>query len=169
MTSSAPNACVQWVKLEDSELTLQNIDALLTSVPDDLWVAAACADRVVEDVDVQRSLLDLGLKRTEQARNRAREYLEDALIPADDEESEDVARGSAGDKSVTSLTSYFHNEPTDGRLCHLRSVLLSRLDRLNTFVEMRKLTPKKKSSASVETDEEWDGCTQELRLTAHSV
>ena len=156
MTSSAPNACEHWVNLEDHDITRKNVEELLTSVPDDLWVAAACADRVVEDVDVQRSLLDLGLKRTEPARSRAREFLEDALVPAEDEDEDTVARGDAEeDKARMVLTSYFHDEPQDGRLCHLRTVLLRRLDRLNTFVEMCKLTPTSQRDAD-DVDDEWE-------------
>ncbi|KAK7694896.1 hypothetical protein QCA50_002084 [Cerrena zonata] len=62
----------RWNSIPDDELTLNDIQECLIPASDDLWVVAACADRLVNDLTLQQALLDLGLKRTEAAVERSR-------------------------------------------------------------------------------------------------
>ena len=71
-TSSAPDPPAQWTALSDDEITLGNVETLLKPISDDLWVSAACVDRILDDATVQKALLDLGLQRTSAATQRAR-------------------------------------------------------------------------------------------------
>ncbi|KAJ7225647.1 Sec39-domain-containing protein, partial [Mycena pura] len=129
-----------WIALSSDTLTAQNVRESLNPVNDDLWVAAACVDRIVDDAAVQRVLLDLGLDRTEaalrrsQAAARAADYSEDASIPRD------------------ALKSYFNQLPADARLCAIRAVILDRLDRLNTYVEICKVAPVDAEAAEATSD-----------------
>ncbi|KAH7928480.1 Sec39-domain-containing protein [Leucogyrophana mollusca] len=129
-----------WVALRDEELTVQNVEETLASVDDDLWVAAACFDRLLDIVPVQRSLLDLGIKRTAKVIERAEE-----IISLSDPGADGV------------LTDWFSESPADAQLCQIRLVLLERLDRLNTFVEICKELPAKEGHAEdSDIDEEWE-------------
>ncbi|KAF7310800.1 Sec39 domain-containing protein [Mycena chlorophos] len=109
-----------WIELADDDLTADGVRDVLGPVKDDVWVAAACADRVTDDTTVQRVLLELGLERTAAAVTRAQ-----------------AAAADGND----ALLAYFHDLPADSRLCSIRALLLRRLDRLNTFVELCKAAP----------------------------
>ncbi|KAJ7071155.1 secretory pathway protein Sec39-domain-containing protein [Mycena amicta] len=110
----------EWTTLATEELTVQEIRDTLTPVNDNLWVSAACVDRLTNDAIVQRVLLDMGLERTTPALKRSQAAFTDG--------------GEA-------LLSYFHQFPADARLCAIRAVILDRLDRLNTYVEICKAAP----------------------------
>ena len=71
-TSSVPDPVVQWAALPDPDISLDNVEQLLRPIQDDLWVSAACVDRILDDAAVQRALLDLGVERTAGAMRRAR-------------------------------------------------------------------------------------------------
>ena len=86
MASSASDLCTQWLELDDHDITSETVNKCLLPITDDLWVTAACVDRLVEDVEAEQSLIDLGLKRTEQAVKRAKLFLTHALVPEEDEE-----------------------------------------------------------------------------------
>ena len=83
-TINDSDPCKRWSTLSDDELTTSLVAHCLEHVADDLWVAAACTERVVEDATVQRSLLELGLKRTDSAAQRCRSIYEneDFDVPA---------------------------------------------------------------------------------------
>ncbi|KAJ7706312.1 secretory pathway protein Sec39-domain-containing protein [Mycena rosella] len=91
-----------WTSRSDSELTVDNVHTSLDSIKDDLWVAAACVDRILDDATVQRVS---STEATTEASLRR-----DALI------------------------SHFNHLPAD-------ALILDRLDRLNTFVEMCEVSP----------------------------
>lgn len=156
--SSSQDPYVRWSSISDELITLQDVTECLTDVSDDLWVTAACVDRLVEDPTVQRSLLDLGLKRTEPALERCRIAYDShsALV-----EEEEVGGGGPSSRTEAqrrqaSLTSHFRGEPSDAHLCQLRAVLLERLDRLNTFVEIWKDYPQSGAiMEEEEVDDEW--------------
>ena len=126
-------------------MTIPLVEELLYPLQDDLWVAAACADRVLDDVNVQRSLIDHGLERTAFVIRR----VQDAL-------------NRAPSSTLDALTDYFKDELTDANLCRLRSILLKRRDRLRTFEEvMESLDPSylpgtTRAQAPEAEEENWD-------------
>jgi hypothetical protein len=121
-----------WKSLPDDELNIEHVGSLLVPLKDDLWVAAACADRLVGDPDVQRALLDLGISRTESALARCRAVY---ASMSDDSSTAEESSGAAA------LTAHLLETPSDGQLCRIRRTLVERLARLNTFVEMCKTIP----------------------------
>lgn len=134
--SSDSTPYTRWSELSDDDLTVSLIDELLAPIEDDLWVCAACADRVVDDVDTQRSLLVLAIQRTEKAAAAAHEALEQPQeVDSDEDESgpSDVTIKSR----KTRIVSYFRSHSNVAQLCQLRTILLERLDRLNTFAEIQ--------------------------------
>ncbi|KAL0579369.1 hypothetical protein V5O48_002645 [Marasmius crinis-equi] len=142
MTSSP---YTRWTDLADSELTVDNVEGILNTLPDDLWVAAACADRLVDDVFLQQKLLQIGLGRT----NSIHERVERLLPTPSDQDSTD--------EPYSSLTEYFKEVERDGLLCRVRVALLTRLDCLNTYVELCKEAPEEEvEKDDEEEDEEWD-------------
>ena len=152
-TSSAPDAPSRWTALADDEVSATTIEQLLKPINDDLWVSAACVDRILEDATVQRALLDLGVERTSAAVQRAREAAGRVEV---DEEEEETGQEMVDERTRhTSLASYFSQEPVDAQLCRIRAVLLERLDRLNTWVEICKGAPVEDEDEDV-IDEEWE-------------
>ncbi|EMD42011.1 hypothetical protein CERSUDRAFT_120870 [Gelatoporia subvermispora B] len=143
-STSSEDLCTQWTRLTDVEVTVDVVGRLLKPIQDDLWVAAACLDRTLEDAVTQRSLLDLGVERTQPALIRSKSTYESPGEPTG-EASDDAELETGSDPQGTqteerrrraSLLSYFAEEPADAQLCHIRAILLDRLDRLNTFVEI---------------------------------
>ena len=140
------STCTRWTSLTDDELTTGTVYDSLTGIHDDLWVVAACVDRVnVHDVEVQRTLLRLGVERTEAAVARGKEAL-------------GVGGAGDGDGGLEGpAVSYFRAVPADTQLCHMRAVLLDRLDRLSTFVEICKALPEEDAeSPPGEALDEWE-------------
>ncbi|KAJ7092591.1 secretory pathway protein Sec39-domain-containing protein [Mycena epipterygia] len=135
-----------WTSLSDDGLTVETVGKLLGPIKDDLWVAAACVDRIVDDAAVQRVLLDIGLERTTPALRRSQ-----TAVTTDDD-SEDSTEGST---RRDALISHFNHLPADARLCAIRAVILDRLDRLNTFVEICKTAPEHAEDVEAAPDA-WD-------------
>lgn len=144
----ASEAYTVWRDLPDDELSNDSVHQLLGSIPDDLWVTAACVDRLLDDVEVQRTLLELGLQRTEGAVKRGQEAL---VLPTSPED-----KGGAAGQGYEPLVAHFRAVPTDAGLCHMRAVLLERLDRLNTFVDICKELPEAEEAEGEEPLDEWD-------------
>ena len=89
MASTAPTTLTpyaRWNSISDDELTTNDIQECLTNAPDDLWVVAACADRLVNDPALQQALLDLGVRRTEGALERSRAVWNEPPVEEDDDE-----------------------------------------------------------------------------------
>ena len=151
---SASAQCTQWLELSDEAITVDNVKELLGAISNDAWVAAAVADKTVDNVDVQRALLDLGLEKTEPALERSRSQTLSVEEPVNDDD------GAAVDSTVhlkhATLVTHFATHSTDELLCRLRAVLLERLDRLETYVEMSKPLTKLKHEHSHEVDDGWD-------------
>ncbi|KAF7799235.1 hypothetical protein EIP86_010467 [Pleurotus ostreatoroseus] len=141
-------------ELEDHEITREAVQQVLTPVADDAWVAAACVDRLTEDIETQRSLLDLGIKRTEAVVKRAQAFVGNSLL-TDSDDAGDESAVLEEERNATILKSYFQDESLDGQLCRLRCVLLDRLDRLNTFVEISKQSHGASSRENGKADEGW--------------
>ena len=160
-TSSVPDPVVQWAALPDPDISLDNVEQLLRPIQDDLWVSAACVDRILDDAAVQRALLDLGVERTAGAMRRARSVA--SRITSEDDDDAGEREGSVEDAGApgrlarhASLVSYFADEPVDAQLCRIRAVLLERLDRLNTWVEICQEAPVEDESEEEPIDEEWE-------------
>ncbi|KAH8835287.1 secretory pathway protein Sec39-domain-containing protein [Flagelloscypha sp. PMI_526] len=114
-----------WETLSPSDVTPEVVANLLSSIKDDLWVVAACADQLVDtendDVALQRRLLELGLERTLSASIRAKET---SLV------------GEGSSTQPSSVVAHFNARPEDAELCHVRRLLLARLDRLGVYEKM---------------------------------
>ncbi|KAG1749863.1 secretory pathway protein Sec39-domain-containing protein [Suillus paluster] len=145
--ASAESSYTRWETLEDEQVTVSDVQDTLAPANDDLWVAAACVDRFVGDEVVQRSLIELGIKRTSVAVERCKEVI---LLPAG---SSDAVNGP---KELLSV--YFNDTPEDAQLCQIRTTLLERLDRLNSFAEIRKelLEKKRDEEDKPSIDAEWE-------------
>ncbi|KAJ6621604.1 secretory pathway protein Sec39-domain-containing protein [Mycena sp. CBHHK59/15] len=141
-TSKMPSSKT-WTGLSDSELTVDNVRQLLDGIKDDLWVAAACADRIVDDVAVQRVLFDIGIERTATALLRS----QTAATADEDSQSSTL---------ISTRCSRLAFQPSSCRRPPLRYPCsnLKRLDRLNSFVEICKYIPGNVEDA--ETPDEWE-------------
>ncbi|PFH54789.1 hypothetical protein AMATHDRAFT_134847 [Amanita thiersii Skay4041] len=143
MPFTSPSAYSTWSAIPDAELTLDSINRLLIPIQDDLWVVAACADRILDDTDVQHALLDLGLTRTLHAIERCKATYNPAFASETSNEN-------------GSLISHFQSSGSDAHMCFLRAVLLERLDRLNTYVEICKEVPEVQQTETEEGLEDWE-------------
>ncbi|KAI0094970.1 Sec39-domain-containing protein [Irpex rosettiformis] len=151
LSSSASELSQQWIDLADEEITEEFALKCFDAVADDVWVVAACMDRLLEAAPLQRTLLEIGIKRTEPALRRV-EVASEELI-----DGEDSIGTSSEDRKRYALASYFQDESTDAQLCQMRATLLERLDRLNTFVEVCKEQPLAEDETSQDDiDEEWE-------------
>ncbi|KAH9947909.1 secretory pathway protein Sec39-domain-containing protein [Amylocystis lapponica] len=160
----ASDLCTQWSNFTDDELTTDKVEHVLKPIYDDLWVAAACADRILQNAATQKSLLDLGIDRTQHALDRSRLAFydpspDDAGV-ADEHNKEDGPQPSVprlkDQRRRVSLLSHFRDEPADAQLCRLRALLLERLDRLSTFVQICQEAPVREESTHDDLDEEWE-------------
>lgn len=158
-TSTTPDLPTQWTALSDYQLSLDSVEQLLKPIHDDLWVSAACVDRILEDATVQRVLLDIGIERTASSVQRAKNAATGVgnFTSEDDDERSLQAESSLG-KQVrhTSLVSYFSDETVEAQLCRIRAILLERLDRLNTWVEICQVAPVEEESEEDGIDAEWE-------------
>ena len=135
---------IRWQNIQDQDVTTEDVRDVLAAVDDDLWVVAACVDRLVNSVDTQRSLLELGITRTNSAVHRAQAA---PRIPAPDADS------FGGHNRVLAI--YFNDAPDDAQLCSMRAVLLHRCDRLSSFIQICKdLSIEEEDSNDI--DEEWE-------------
>ena len=119
-----------WSTSLSLELTPELADELLDRIPDDLWATAACAERIVDDVQVAQVLVKTGLRRSRKVEDEVKagvsvyEPLEEGI-------------GGEGDESPqTPLMAYFKAHTRERRLCLLRRVLYKRLDRIQTYLIM---------------------------------
>jgi hypothetical protein len=116
----------------------------------------------VENVDIQRALLEVGIQRTHGAVERSKEAAVFPSTPKETKEGEgegaenlESSERVVVEHQIDTLVAHFRCVPADAQLCHMRAVLLERLDRLNTFVEICREVPDKEDE--VEDDiEEWE-------------
>ncbi|KAF9569892.1 hypothetical protein CPC08DRAFT_812860 [Agrocybe pediades] len=136
-----------WTLLDDAHVDQNSVDTILADVHDDLWVVSACVDRILDDTTAQRALLTLGISRTERVVERCKDII---LLASPSKEA-------LSNSEHDSLLSHFQYSRTDALLCYLRSVLLERLDRLNTYVEMEEGFSKEvEVDVNVDEIEEWE-------------
>jgi hypothetical protein len=131
MTSNEEDPCQKWIDLSDDHLELSTIDDTLGAIADDLWVVAAVADRINVNSTLLTDLLAVALKRSESTVERLRA----SFVLQDAHESSDFG-GQSPSSLHDDMVSYFSENPSDARMCLLRSLLLNRKDRLDTYSEM---------------------------------
>jgi len=131
-----------WSALADEDLTPESVHAHLDPIINEHWVAAACFDRLVSDIATQRTLIDIGLQRSASALIRTYNIYSGAASTSQ----------SQGD--ATLLLDHFREEPLDAQVCHIRTCLRGRLDRLNTYVELQ--TELVVKGSEDEVDGEWE-------------
>ncbi|KAF8898881.1 secretory pathway protein Sec39-domain-containing protein [Infundibulicybe gibba] len=154
MASSSSDTYTYWSTLTDDDLTVEIVQKTLNGAQDDVWVTAACLDRLLDDISLQRALLDVGISRTEDVIRRSMGALNGT------ESMEAEAMGDSAD--IQKLTDHFQAMPADAQLCHMRAVLLHRLDLLNTYVQICATTPTGQNSDDYEYNDpdelsdEWD-------------
>jgi len=145
----------EWLATPPEATTLEKVEKVLKPIVDEAWITAAVADRVIDDVDVERAMLTLGLGKTAAAVDRSRKAMLVIRAPVEDEEDE-LAVKTEEQLWHESLATYFETNTTDELLCRLRAVLLERLDRLDTYVELCKNpTNKKKENGAEDDGEGW--------------
>lgn len=142
----------QWTRATDEEVTLELLDDALASIRDDVWVAAACVERVLDDIELERRLLSLGLVRTQRLVTQAEEGVAAELAILEDEDEEAVDQQQRADKQVVAPRYFAAHEP-EARSCSMRAVLLERQDRLETYAS---LVTARALSDSNETDVDLD-------------
>ncbi len=145
MSSPSPS----WTDLRDDELTTELIQETLACIDNDLWVATACLDRVLDDVELQRELLKLGISRTNQAIQRAKAALEEK----DNEIPEDKVKGIQGGKA---LSSYFANHSEDAQLCSVRFILTERSARLECYSQIADCMEDVEQDDAGSIEENWE-------------
>ena len=123
----------RWLDLSDNELDTPAISDVLDTITDDLWVVAAVADRIIDNPKLLHDLLGIALKRSQGTVERLRNSF------TYDNSAETYAFDGQGPSSVhvdDDTVSYFRENSIDARICALRSILLDRKDRVETFMEM---------------------------------
>jgi hypothetical protein len=151
MSSSEQDLCQKWIDLDDDELNASTINDILDAITDNVWVVAAVADRIIDDPGQLHDLLGIALERSEGIVERLRNsfVLQDSqgMTSFHEEVPSSI-------KVDPDLVSYFRENPPDARICLLRSVLLDRNDRVDTFVEM--FAASTATHGASETQGEWD-------------
>ena len=150
----------KWLDLSDDELDTSTIKDVLDAVKDDLWVVAAVTDRIIDDPNLLQGLLGIALKRSQGTVERLRNSF--AFQNSAETQAFNGAFDGQGSSSVhvdDDMVSYFRENPSDARVCALRSVLLDRKDRVETFMEMFSVNTAAhdESEAPAEWDDDpWD-------------
>jgi hypothetical protein len=118
-----------WSTALSVDLTPELVDELLDGIPDDLWATAACAERIVDDVQAAQVLVKTGLRRSQKVED---ELKVGAFV------YEPLEEGTEGEDegSQVPLVAYFKAHARERRLCLLRRVLFERLDCIQTYLVM---------------------------------
>ena len=148
---SDKDLCQKWLDVSDNELDTSTINDFLDDITDDLWVVAAVADRIIDNPSLLHDLLGIALKRSQGTVERLRNSF------AFQDSQEICASGGQDSSSVhvdDDMVSYFRENSSDARICVLRSVLLDRKDRVETFMEMSAVNATTHGESEAPT--EWD-------------
>lgn len=151
MTSSEQDSCQRWIDLHNDQLDASTINEILGAITDNLWVVAAVTDRIIDDPGLLYDLLGMALKRSEGTVERLRNSF---VLQDSQESSSDGGHDPSSIRVDDELVSYFRENPPDARICRLRSILLDRKDRVDTFVEMSAANDA--THGVSETPGEWD-------------
>ncbi|KAF8299282.1 hypothetical protein DL93DRAFT_2067916 [Clavulina sp. PMI_390] len=129
-----------WNATTDEELSVELVDKFFAEPWDDeLFVASAALDRVVDDTALARRLLGKALEVTENAVQRGKRALlvleaEDSpSVPPEAEDTEDDPSSSKPSEPQTASSPPVHDERLL-RLLSLRAIALQRLDLLETYL-----------------------------------
>src|SRR6266852_4334922 len=156
----------KWLDLSDDELDTSTINDVLDTITDDLWVVAAVADRIIDDPKLLHGLLGIALKRSQGTVERLRNSF--AFQNSADTRAFDAALDGQDSSSVhvdDDMVSYFRDNSPDARICALRSVLLDRKDRVETFMEMSAVNTAAHDESEVSA--EWDDDPWDDAATDH--
>ncbi|PVF91999.1 hypothetical protein CPB86DRAFT_845306 [Serendipita vermifera] len=116
----------KWQEIRDEDLSAEIVDETLEDIPDDVWVTAACAERVLNKPDVTQVLVKTGLRHSA----RAIESTKGSLVSYKHVGEDGESKGSPEQR----LVSYFQSHERERKLCILRQLLLERLDRIQTYL-----------------------------------
>ncbi|KAG8795397.1 hypothetical protein FRC16_010099, partial [Serendipita sp. 398] len=116
----------KWQETKDADLTVELVAEMLEDISDDLWVTAACAERMVDSPEVSQVLVKTGLSRSSRLLEPTKRSI------ASHKPTED-----ADQSTEQNLIAYFQNHERERRLCILRQILSERLDRIQTYLLMR--------------------------------
>jgi hypothetical protein len=119
-----------WNATTDDELTFELVKNYFSELWDELYIASAAIDRVVDDVKLQRFLLERAIAATDGAIEDGKGALtRELLLQEANAEIEEGDRGEA-----LSIPKRAHVEERLARLLALRALALERLDLLDSFV-----------------------------------
>ncbi|CCO27379.1 Neuroblastoma-amplified sequence AltName: Full=Neuroblastoma-amplified gene protein homolog [Rhizoctonia solani AG-1 IB] len=159
----------RWIDLSNDDITPDIIRDILFPLEDELWVSAACADRILSDVEAQTALLELGLLRTSRASEKIQADFEDFVNAGDDSDpeqqfDEDNDNGKEQDAEHARPTEsdllkrVLNEDDTSRKLLGLRAVLIQRLDLTRTYGELLasgSLNPRPDGNEQLEDDDPW--------------
>lgn len=122
-----------WNATTDHELTPGLVEKYFAELWDELYIAAAAVDRVVNDLSLQRILLHKALAATESAIERGKRSLSAVVLVGvgGDSENDDKGEGPSSLKKVETVVS--SQDESLLRLLSLRAIALHRLDLLETY------------------------------------
>ncbi|CAE6418929.1 unnamed protein product [Rhizoctonia solani] len=136
----------RWIDLSNEDVTPDIIRDILFPLEDELWVSAACADRILSDVEAQTALLELGLLRTSRASEKVQadvEYLINTGDDADpeqqfdeDDDGNELGAERARPTESNLLKRVLNEDDTSRKILGLRAILLQRLDLTRTYGEL---------------------------------
>lgn len=116
-----------WNATTDDELTPELVEKHFAEISDELYIAAAAVDRVVNDMPLQRILLNKALAATESAVERGKRSLGAVLLARGESEITDKGEEASSSTKVEMQDEHLL------RLLSLRAIALHRLDRLETY------------------------------------
>ncbi len=153
---SDQDPCQRWLGLSDNEFDTSTSHDILDAITDDLWVVAAVADRIIDEPTILHDLLGIALKRSQGTVERLRNSFTFQNSP----ETRTInGEGSSSVHVDDDMVSYFRENSSDARICVLRSFLLDRKDRVETFMEISavNIAAHDESDAPAEwEDDPWD-------------
>ncbi|CAD5110997.1 DgyrCDS348 [Dimorphilus gyrociliatus] len=128
----------QWKK---SQANIHAIKDYLSKVKNRSWVLNECINRVPDDIDAARELLEFGLGGTDIETLVRLQDVNDGKFttynPADDTENDDDNDAIRERKMNLAKTINFSNISEDGKeICKVRLLLLQYLDRLKTYEDI---------------------------------
>ncbi|KAG8825961.1 hypothetical protein FRC17_008441 [Serendipita sp. 399] len=133
----------RWQETKDADLSTEFIAEVLADISDDLWVTAACAERIVDSPEISQVLVKTGLSRSSRLIDSVKRSIASHETGAEAAESTEQA-----------LIVYLQGHERERKLCILRQILLERFDRIQTYLLMGNAW--KSSGIEEEPEEEGD-------------
>ena len=124
-----------WNSTTDSELTLALVEDYFSELDnDELYIASAALDRLVDDLDVQRLLLEKVLAATEAAVEKGRSIASTRVLLKEAGAGEELAEEEGDEGESSKVKAAERVDERLARLLALRAVALRRKDLLETYV-----------------------------------